>query len=305
MTIVFAGISTTLFAIALDTAFYTPHSITWSDLIRHPVLTPLNNFLYNIDPANLAQHGLHPWYQHLLANLPQLIGPAAVLLFTRPQLSIRLYSAISGLVVLSLSKHQEARFLLPTVPLFLSSIRVPKQKSAFRIWLGSWIVFNLVLGTLFGVYHQGGIVPAQVFLSKQPDATQAIWWKTYMPPTWLLNGKNEVLTTRDVMGMKGEMMLEELRKIATCDIPADRRNNEYLKEKNGTYLVAPLSAAWLDPYLPNKGLDGLRFREVWQYRHHLNLDDMDFGDDGVWNTLARVIGRRGLGIWRVTKSCPK
>lgn len=126
-----------------------------------------------------------------------------------------------------------------------------------------------------------------------------------MPPTWLLNGKNEVLITRDLMGMKGETMLEELEKIATCDTPADRRNNEYLKEKNGTYLVAPLSAAWLDPYLPNKGLDGLRFRKVWQYRQHLNLDDMDFGDDGVWNTLARVIGRRGLGIWRVTKSCPK
>lgn len=305
MTIVFSGISTTLFAIALDTAFYTAHSITWSDLIRNPVLTPLNNFLYNIDPVNLAQHGLHSWYQHLLANLPQLIGPAAVLLFTRPQCSIRLYSAISGLVVLSLSKHQEARFLLPTVPLFLSSIRLPKQKKALRIWLGSWAVFNLVLGTLFGVYHQGGIVPAQVFLSKQPDATQAIWWKTYMPPTWLLNGKNEVLTTRDVMGMKGELLLEELEKIATCDTPADRRSNEYLKEKNGTYLVAPLSAAWLDPYLPNKGLDGLRFREVWQYRQHLNLDDMDFGDDGVWNTLARVIGRRGLGIWRVSKSCPK
>ncbi|KAL0473031.1 GPI mannosyltransferase [Neurospora intermedia] len=305
MMLVFAGISTTLFAIALDTAFYTPHSITWLDLVRRPVLTPLNNFLYNIDPENLAQHGLHPWYQHLLANLPQLIGPAAVLLFTRPQCSIRLYSAISGLVVLSLSKHQEARFLLPTVPLILSSIRLPKRKSALRIWLGSWIVFNLALGILFGVYHQGGIVPAQAFLSKQPDATQAIWWKTYMPPTWLLNGKNEVLTTRDVMGMKGEILLEELEKIATCDIPADRRSNEYLKEKNGTYLVAPLSAAWLDPYLPNKGLDGLRFREVWRYRQHLNLDDMDFGDDGVWNTLTRVIGRRGLGIWRVTKSCPK
>lgn len=299
-----AALCTTVLAITLDTAFYTPHSITWSDLIRHPVITPINNVLYNIDPENLAKHGLHPWYQHLLVNLPQLLGPATFLLFLRPKPSLRLYSAISGIVVLSLSQHQEARFLLPTVPLFLSSVRLPRNKTVMKVWTASWIIFNIILGTLMGIYHQGGIIPAQVFMSKQPDATQAVWWKTYMPPIWLLNGKNEVLRTRDVMGMKGETLLEELAKLATCDTPADRRNMEYLKEKNGTYLVAPLSATWLDPYLENKGLDGLRFREVWRYRRHLNLDDLDFAEDGVWDTLSRVVGRRGLAIWRVTKSCP-
>lgn len=167
-----------------------------------------------------------------------------------------------------------------------------------------WIIFNLFLGVLMGIYHQGGVIPGQVFLSQQPDATHAIWWKTYTPPIWLLNGKNEVLETMDVMGIKGELLLEQLSQVATCDTPADRRSQEYLKEKNGTYLLAPASATWLDPYLPNKGLEGLRFREVWRYRRHLNLDDLDFGDDGVWNTLARVIGRRGLVAWRVTKSCP-
>jgi phosphatidylinositol glycan class Z len=170
--------------------------------------------------------------------------------------------------------------------------------------VASWIIFNAIFGMLMGIYHQGGIVPGQVFMSKQPDATQAIWWKTYTPPIWLLNGKNEVLQTRDVMGMKGEALFEELEKLATCDTPADRRSNEYLKEKNGTYLIAPLSADWLDPYLPNKGLEGLRFREVWRHKNHLNLDDLDFAEDGVWNTLARVVGRRGLAAWRVTKSCP-
>jgi len=302
--IVTAGICTTALAVTLDTAFYTSHSISWSDLLRNPVLTPINNLLYNISPTNLAKHGLHPWYQHLLVNLPQLLGPATVLLFMGPRRSLRLYSAISGIVVLSLSQHQEARFLLPTVPLILSSVRLPKSEKVMRAWVVSWIVFNVIFGTLMGIYHQGGVIPAQVFMSKQPDATQAVWWKTYMPPIWLLNGKNEVLRTRDVMGMKGETLLEELQQLATCDVPADRRSLEYLKEKNGTYLVAPLSATWLDPYLPNKGLDGLRFREVWRHQQHLNLDDLDFAEDGVWNTLSRVIGRRGLAIWRVTKSCP-
>ncbi|KAJ9154716.1 Mannosyltransferase [Pleurostoma richardsiae] len=278
---------TTILAVILDTAFYTPHPLSWMDLIRHPVFTPLNNLLYNVSPENLAKHGLHPWYQHLLVNLPQLIGPTAVLLFAKPYISLRLYSAISGITVLSIFQHQEARFLLPTIPLLLSSIQLPKKQPLLRIWVGSWIIFNAVFGILMGVYHQGGIVPGQVFMSRQPDATHAIWWKTYMPPIWLLNGKNEVLTTRDVMGMDGPSLLLELEKLATCDTPADRRNHEYLKEKNGTYLIAPLSATWLDPYLPNKGLEGLRFREVWRHTSHLNLDDLDFAEDGVWNTLSR------------------
>jgi len=303
--IIMAALFTAFLAIAVDTAFYTPHSISWSDLIFHPVLTPLNNLLYNIQTSNLAQHGLHPRYQHLLINLPQLLGPAIVLLFTRPLCSFRLYSAISGIFVLSILQHQEARFLLPTVPLILSSIRLPKKETTLRVWVVSWIFFNIIFGTLFGIYHQGGIVPAQVFMSRQPDATQAIWWKTYMPPIWLLNGKNEVLRTRDVMGMDGDLMFEELAQLATCDTPADRRNMEYLKEKNGTYLIAPLSAIWLDPYLQNKGLEGLRFREVWRHSQHFNLDDLDFAEDGFWNTISRVIGRRGLAIWRVTKSCRK
>lgn len=259
--------------------------------------------MYNISPSNLAQHGLHPWYQHILFNIPQLIGPAAILLFARPHLSLRLYSAISGISVLSVFQHQEARFLLPTIPLILSSVRLPHQKKVLQVWVISWVTFNVIFGTLMGIYHQGGIVPGQVFMSKQPDATKAIWWKTYMPPIWLLNGKAETLETRDVMGIPGEELYADLEKIATCDTPADRRNREYLKEKNGTYLIAPTSATWLDPYLNNKGLDGLRFREVWSHRHHLNLDDLDFAEDGVWNTLKRVVGRRGLAAWRVTKSC--
>lgn len=297
-----AALSTAFIAVALDTAFYTPNQISWSDLFHHPVITPLNNLVYNISPSNLAQHGIHPWYQHILFNLPQLIGPAAILLFTRPHLSLRLYSAISGICVLSIFQHQEARFLLPTIPLILSSVRLPQSKKVLKLWVATWIIFNLIFGALMGIYHQGGIVPAQTFMSKQPDATKAIWWKTYMPPVWLLNGKAETLETRDVMGIPGEELYAQLEGIATCDTPADRRSREYLKEKNGTYLIAPTSAAWLDPYLNNKGLDGLRFREVWRYKHHFNLDDLDF-DDGVWNTLKRVIGRRGLAAWRVTKSC--
>ncbi|KAF3210663.1 hypothetical protein TWF191_011143 [Orbilia oligospora] len=63
--------------IILDTHIYTQlpiNSIGLSDLI----ITPLNNIAYNSQTENLAQHGLHPFYTHLLVNLPQLLGPAII-----------------------------------------------------------------------------------------------------------------------------------------------------------------------------------------------------------------------------------
>ncbi|KAH8596972.1 Alg9-like mannosyltransferase family-domain-containing protein [Bisporella sp. PMI_857] len=288
---------TTGIAICLDTAFYSKSPITWTSLISHPVITPLNNLTYNLATSNLAKHGLHPYYQHVLVNLPQLIGPAAILLFVQPHLSLRLYSAISGIFVLSIFQHQEARFLLPAIPLILTSVKLPKNKLHLRIWGGVWVAFNLFFGLLMGVYHQGGVVSTQLFLSHQPDATNAIWWKTYSPPIWLLNGKNEFLTTHDAMGKPGVAMLKELGVMATCHITSEN----ITEAKEGTYLVAPVSATFLDDYI--SGERGLKFEEVWRYSRHLNLDDLDFGDDGVWPTLRRVIGRRGLAAWRVTKEC--
>lgn len=286
----------------MDTQFYTEHSVTWSYIFSHPVITPLNNYKYNLQTTNLAKHGLHPWYQHILFNLPQLLGPAAPLLLLGVHPSLRLYSALAGIVVLSMFQHQEARFLLPTIPMILSSIRLPKNPTLFRLWAGTWILFNLIFGILMGVYHQGGIVPTQVFMGKQPDATQAVWWKTYSPPVWLLNGKNEVLTTHDIMGMKGPLMLQELAALATCHRPSDNAT-AYLQEEQGTYFIAPLSATFLDNYISGQEPSPLHFQEVWRHRKHLNLDDLDFGDDGFWKTLSRVVGRRGLGTWRVTKDC--
>ena len=40
-----------------------------------PQLTVLNSFLYNLDPANLAEHGIHPRYLHSLVNMNILFGP--------------------------------------------------------------------------------------------------------------------------------------------------------------------------------------------------------------------------------------
>jgi phosphatidylinositol glycan class Z len=39
------------------------------------VITPLNFVLYNLSPKNLAEHGIHPRWLHLLVNLPIMVGP--------------------------------------------------------------------------------------------------------------------------------------------------------------------------------------------------------------------------------------
>lgn len=127
------------------------------------------------------------------------------------------------------------------------------------------------------------------------------WWKTYSPPIWLLDGKNTNLTTNDLMGMQKEAMVQELLGVVNCAS----------KAKDGIFLVTPGSATYVDKFTrsPNDtSVAPLRFSELyleerWRYRKHLNLDDLDFGDDGVWPTLKRVVGRRGLVLWEVKMKC--
>ncbi|KAF2205151.1 GPI mannosyltransferase 4 [Delitschia confertaspora ATCC 74209] len=299
-------------AISIDTAFYTPGDFSFTNLFRNPVITPLNNFLYNSNSTNLANHGIHPFYQHFLINLPQLLGPAFPLLFyLRPaHMDITLLSALSGIALLSCFPHQEARFLLPAVPLILSSLRLPKRNTrSWTYFYYSWIGFNVVLGMLMGVYHQGGIVPLQMHIAKTNESvSHAFWWKTYSPPIWLLNGKNEELVTRDLMGTPGPKMLEELKTVVPCnnELPLRKMPPDLLPGNSSSiYLVAPRSAHFLKPHIGPDSKEEVRLEEVWSYTQHLNLDDMDFGDDGVWTTLRRVVGHRGLVVWRVERECKK
>ncbi|KAF1850941.1 glycosyltransferase family 22 protein [Cucurbitaria berberidis CBS 394.84] len=293
---------TAFVAICVDTASYTPGEFALSKVFSNAVITPLNNFLYNSDAANLAHHGIHPRYQHFLVNLPQLLGPAFPLLFLlrRAHISPILVSALSGIALLSIFPHQEARFLTPAVPLILSSIRLPSPRFK-NAWIYTWVIFNLALGTLMGVYHQGGIVPVQMHIAKTNEmVTHTFWWKTYSPPTWLLNGKNEELTTVDLMGIPGDQMLEKVKQVLP---PCRTRKPPQIEGRGAIYLVAPRSAYFLKPYMDPNQQEEISLDEIWSYRQHLNLDDMDFADDGFLETIGRVVGDRGLVVWRVTRNC--
>lgn len=290
-----AGVTFVSYAVIIDTAFHTQSQwpIHIRDLPDIAVLTPYNNLMYNMDPANLASHGLHPYYQHFVANLPQLLGPAILLLPFTSTFNSLFWTGITGIACLSTFQHQEARFLLPAVPLLLGSLRMPKRFA--RVWAATWILFNVLAGIVFGTYHQGGIVPMQGFLAKREDVGQIFWWKTYSPPRWLLNGRNADVVTIDLMGLPGEEMIARLKSDSGC-----------VDAGNSTVLVAPASATFLDPYTVPRfagEVPGFSLKEVWRYQQHVGLDDLDFGDDGVWPTLERVIGRRGLVAWEVRRAC--
>lgn len=312
-------------AIYIDTSFYRPTASILS-IIRDPIITPLNNILYNTDKSNLALHGIHPHHQHFLANLTQLLGPAYIVmilsLFSRPIIpfamrNARALSAISATFILSIFPHQEPRFLLPCVPLLLSCVRMHRN----RLFLATWIIFNAAMGFLMGVYHQGGIVPAQLAMReiittntaaqgiKSAPEASVFWWKTYSPPHWLLGAEDHAngpagadaalntssISTFDLMGIPGSEMISRLdSSVPSCG------------SLSPVYLVAPVSATFLDAYIPDlSGAESadLQLYRLWSYRQHLNLDDMDFAEDGVRETLGRVVGRRGLGVWSVRRRC--
>lgn len=135
------------------------------------------------------------------------------------------------------------------------------------------------------------MVPTQVYLGSLPPAptsTTAVWWKTYSPPTWLLGAKDDSLITVDLMGSSLDELIETVKPLADCS----RKN----------YLIAPMSATALDQFVSaNSPSQPFTLEKKWEYMNHLNLDDMDFASDGVLPTIQRVVGRRGLAVWRIGK----
>lgn len=290
---------TTILAIIVDTAFYNSSSslpLPWH-LLHSPVITPLNSLVYNSSKANLSLHGLHPPYQHLLVSLPTLLGPSIFLLPLKnlSHAPLPLISAISATFLLSLIPHQEPRFLLPAVPLFLASIHLPNSRSAARYFLAAWIGFNAFFAILIGVYHQGGVVPVQIWLGTQHNSSmsEVFWWRTYSPPVWLLDGNR--LQVTDLMGLDVKQMIARL----------ETGLRDGCHQSVG--LVAPRSRTELDYWTAGgktteEGGE-LVFEQVWTHTAHVGLDDLDFAGEGVRGTLERVVGRRGLTIWRVRRRC--
>ncbi|KAJ1670107.1 alpha 1,2 mannosyltransferase, partial [Coemansia sp. RSA 25] len=143
--------------VAADSAYYGGQ---W------PTLTVANNLAYNTRRDNLAQHGIQPRYMHALVNVPLLFGPLC-LVVRRPRGLVEMAaaaSAVTGVALLSVAPHQEARFLLPALPALAICAR-PRG----RLFWCAWAAFNAALFVVFGALHQAGVVPVVTHLA------QSVW----------------------------------------------------------------------------------------------------------------------------------
>ena len=195
-------------------------------------ITPWNNFLYNSDAKNLAVHGLHARYTHLL-NLTVLLGPA-MLCLAKTRYSMHLACAASGFIVLSTAQHQEARFLLPCMPLLFLSFDLSILDS--RKLLIFWLLFNIILGLFLGTMHQSGVIPMALHISQLVNVSEVSWTKTYPAPQHLAGAQT---------------MVEHI--YGSVDV-----------SKYGKHLVLPVL----------HGMNLTQYKLVWSYTWHFSLDDL-------------------------------
>ncbi|KAH9925027.1 Alg9-like mannosyltransferase family-domain-containing protein [Epithele typhae] len=240
----------------------------------HLEFTPLNFLQYNMLPSNLAQHGLHPRWLHILVNLPMIATPA-LLAYTfvaewdlySPRIrektledDKRKLGAVeriqtvlnrlrwSAVLLLSIQPHQEPRFLTPLIaPMIAFVVNNGRILRAGRFFWVVWIVANITLAVLFGVLHQGGVVPSLFRvhdiiydpvngLPKQNF--HVVYWKTYMPPRHLLAVSikdviHNTVTVSDFSGASSPRVLRGLQLHPIDTTPL------------GTILVAPFHAVRL------------------------------------------------------------
>lgn len=207
----------------------------WEEYFSMFIVTPWNFLKYNSDPDNLSDHGHHPYYTHLLINIPLLLGPAVVLILaelyrfcTRRSTfynSTTLWFLTPPILILSLIPHQEPRFLLPLLPLGVilcaSSINRIKHRNLF---LFIWCLFNLIGLLFFGCFHQGGVTPLLSYIEKNLHNSSPLFtnedtfffFHTYMPPRSLLLSATSVEQVVDLQGSPIDDLVSAVKSQKTC-----------------------------------------------------------------------------------------
>ncbi|KAI0708537.1 Alg9-like mannosyltransferase family-domain-containing protein [Earliella scabrosa] len=279
-------------------------------------LTPLNFLRYNLLPANLAEHGLHPRWLHLLVNLPMVATPGLLFYalwaewdYSNPRTDVTpkdKYGVVetmqkafywvrwSGTTLLSIQPHQEPRFLIPLVtPMVALVVNHGRILRAGKLFWASWILSNVVLALLFGVLHQGGVLPSIfrvhdiVFDPVTGIATQdirVVYWKTYMPPRHLLavaedDVTSEAVTIADLAGSSPDGVVRALR------IPPPTTRNL------AVLLVAPIHA------MGSLGTTQACLTERNRVFPHLDLDHIGEAVEVGWRDGL------SLGIFEVDRTC--
>ena len=247
---------------------------------------PWHSLVYNVKFAG-KHHGEHFRLTHLLLNGFLLFGPAYALCAwkmiketvtrrknaeengseTSQSMRPILYSAFASIAVLSISSHQEARFLLPAMlpvlvvasyelaRLYENETPVPvkdrytkKTTGGVRVkfslfWL-VWVAFNATVTLFYGFAHQAQISSAVLDLpsfATDPDGVGSgngnakalvAFWRTYPPPNALL-GKDAIKS----IAIK-EHSQESAKRFAHSMKVIDK-NNKSKKAYDYYYVVAP------------------------------------------------------------------
>lgn len=276
--------------------------ISWADSILYGskgwIIAPLNNFLYNIKETNLALHGLHPRYTHVLVNIPQLIGPMFFLLGSIHSIShLPVLSCISGVTMLSILRHQEMRFILPVVPIFILSVDMSRiyRFVSFKRFFYVWLAFNLILAGILGVGHQRGVITSLNYLKDSPVEVQ-IWWKTYPPPTWMLMDKSLKVHTinhnseKELYDVDFNIVEKHVLDLMGSDISVLRHALSMFSDKSKDInLILPNSVF----KVANETLtiDGYNLIPIYKTYIHIGFDHIDFKD---FTTL-----KPGIGVYEV------
>lgn len=184
--------------------------VSLTNLAEQVVVTPINFVLYNSQTANLANHGLHPFWFHALVCMPWSFTFLAIIFYfdlvskvishislpprlsvTNPTTAVLYLSILVSLALFSSRPHQEPRFLLPLViPLVcLFGHRLLN----YRLVSLLWFIVNFVLVIFYGHIHQAGVVPSLSHLHATIQKTSTnlapmtvIFARQYLPPRHLL-----------------------------------------------------------------------------------------------------------------------
>lgn len=269
------------------------------DLLSNITLTPLNLIRYNLDHGNLETHGIHPRVTHFFFNLPLLCLPLFISFVmevfsvyfkgksARPNFTNSSCRAFLGLcfftpvLLISVFPHQEARYVIPAViPLILLYSEYVTLPSGFPN--APWIVWNLMGSLVFGVLHQGGMLPCLTHINgmltepahDKPVSYHMVFYHTYMPPRHLLmwtkpphvDKKGEVSHMLHIHDMMGSERMTLLRKVDELMDPKTPIPKPYRRE---VYVIAPAS---LDPIFCRKNIKN-NYKLVKTFSPHLSMED--------------------------------
>ena len=311
--------------IFVDTLYYNQNGFQifqnlinyrFEELFRSLVITPLNFAIYNTKTSNLANHGLHPPYFHVLVSVPMafsLLGLFAYFDFfqktkqsikwlfkptTKPVLNVFeglcLLTFIIPLLGFSLIPHQEPRFLIPcVVPLcYLYANRLISRKYLFIVW----IVVNIILMIFYAFIHQSGVIRGVLDLNQIIDRSgqksiDIIFCRHYLPPRHLLNIPKNTPNIR----------IHDLSVLGLTDL--DAKLNQ-IKVQNVTefYLMIPSCLTeQLNDLFTRHGIQEYKYKLVKQYFPHFTGEDIEnsinllttsFHFESIKNAFA-------LNIWKV------